>query len=312
MALTPEIIKQQEPLKELTDEQVNALVTLSTNDEGAVIGKRIGEIYGALDKDIEQSFGIAKDQGEKTYDYLKRVGTTVGKQIKEAGEAGEKLATLEQEKRELEDKMKSGKGTEAISQKLKDTTDKLEQMKKKYQDDIQEWKNKAKEKEDMASKLQVDYQFEKALVGKAFKPEIAEDLQGIIINSAKDKILSQYTPDWIDDGKGGQVMVFRNKEGQIVNNPDRGLNPFTADELLVKELKPTLANMETAGTGTKKPGSKQTETDVNVSEAKTQVEADERIINSLLSKGLTKGSDAFDTEHKRIREEHKVAELPLK
>ncbi len=312
MALTEELIKQQAPLAELTEEQIRAIVTLSVNDEGTSIGKRIGEIYGAIDDDIYQSFGIAKEQGEKTYDYVKRVGATVKSKLDEAKEYDEKMATLQQEKTDLEDKIKSGKGTEAISQKLKDTTDKLDQMKKQHQKEIEEWKKKAAESEGRVSRLLIDNQFEKALMGKTFKPEVGEDLQNTIVEGAKTKILSSFTPDFVDDGKGGQIMVFRNKDGQIQNNPDNGLNPYTAEELLIKELKPAMAETGQAGTGSKKPGGKGTQPDVMVSEAKTQMEADNIIVKDLLAKGLAKGSEQFDAEQKRIRSENKVDELPLR
>ena len=36
----------------LTSDQISAIVTLSKNDEEAVIGAKIGEIYGNLEKDI--------------------------------------------------------------------------------------------------------------------------------------------------------------------------------------------------------------------------------------------------------------------
>lgn len=312
MALTPEIIKQQEPLKGLTDEQISSLVTLSTNDENDVIGKRIGEIYGALDADIKETFGVEKNQGEKTYDFLKRVGRTITDKVKKYADVERRIVQLEGEKTELEDKIKSGKGNEAINQKLKDTSDKLDELKQKYDNDRKEWETKLSEKEQAIKDVHVTNAFDKARIGMTFKPEISEDLQAVMLNSARSSILGKFSPDFVDDGNGSTRMVFRNKEGQIANNPDNGLNPYTADELLAKELKPALDTTKKKGTGTRKPDGSRHDDIIPISEAKTQIEADRIIVDNLLAKGLVKGSDKFDTEQKRLRSEHKVAELPLR
>ena len=73
MALTKEILKANAALSALTDEQLENIVTLSANDENAVIAKKTGEIYGGLDADILAASGIGKNGTEKTFDYAKRV-----------------------------------------------------------------------------------------------------------------------------------------------------------------------------------------------------------------------------------------------
>ena len=71
--LTREILIANASLSGLSDEQITAITTLSQNDENSVIAKKTGEIYGALDADILEVSGIAKNGTEKTYDYAKRV-----------------------------------------------------------------------------------------------------------------------------------------------------------------------------------------------------------------------------------------------
>ena len=65
MALTSEILRANAATAALTDEQINAIVTLSQNDEDSVIGQKTGEIYGGLDNDILSASGIAKNGTEK-------------------------------------------------------------------------------------------------------------------------------------------------------------------------------------------------------------------------------------------------------
>jgi hypothetical protein len=310
MALTPELIKQQEPLKGLTDEQITAIATLSVNDENTVIGQRIGKIYGDLDNDIKETFGVEKQQGEKTYDLIKRVGKTISDKLAEVKDLPGKYQALEREKQELEQKIKDGKGSEAISQKLKDTEDRLADMQKKYQKDVDEWKGKATDYEKRVQTIQVDYEFEKAIAGLQFKPEYSEDITNLIVTSAKSKLMSTYKPDWIDDGKGGKTLVFRDKDGVIQNNPEKGLNPYNASDLIRKELSSSLAPMS-GGAGTGPNGKKEATVEI-ISAAKTQVEANDLIEKHLLAKGVVKNSKQWVDELTAIRKENKINELPIK
>lgn len=62
MALTREILVANAALSGLTDEQINAITTLSQNDENSVIAKKTGEIYGNLDADILTASGVEKTE----------------------------------------------------------------------------------------------------------------------------------------------------------------------------------------------------------------------------------------------------------
>ena len=84
MALTSEVLKANAQTAGLSDEQINSIVEMSQNDENAVIGKRIGEVYRQLDEDIAKTSGIQRQETEKTYDYAKRV---IGEIKTQAGNA---------------------------------------------------------------------------------------------------------------------------------------------------------------------------------------------------------------------------------
>ena len=71
--LTIDLLNANAALASLNDEQKQAIVTLSQNDENAVIAAKTGEIYGNLDTDILSTSGIGKNGTEKTYEYAKRV-----------------------------------------------------------------------------------------------------------------------------------------------------------------------------------------------------------------------------------------------
>lgn len=78
--LTREIIAANAALAGLTEEQINTIVTLSQNDENAVIGARIGEIYRQMDTTIAEATGVARNGDEKTYLYLARATKTLKEQ----------------------------------------------------------------------------------------------------------------------------------------------------------------------------------------------------------------------------------------
>ncbi len=135
MALTAEVLRANEALTGLSDDQVTAIETLSANDENQVIGTRIGELHGQYDADILQASGVEKNQGEKSYDYAKRV---IGSFKEDAGQVAglnTQIQTLTAEKAALEQKITEGNGDEVLKQKLQDTTDKLSQLQSKYDTD---------------------------------------------------------------------------------------------------------------------------------------------------------------------------------
>ncbi|MBO7510436.1 MAG: hypothetical protein J6T35_04555, partial [Bacteroidales bacterium] len=119
-----------------------------------------------------------------------------------------------------------------------------------------------------------------------------------------------------DDGKGGRVLAFM-KDGAVLRNPENGLNPYTATDLVMKELKGMGVLEEgrvQTGTGSKEEPVGSGNGTVDISGAKSQVEADEIISKALLSRGLVKNSGAYMKEYDRIRAEKYdiIKALPLK
>lgn len=310
MALTADLLKAQNTLKELTDEQIAAIVNLSVNDENNVIGERIGRVYGDLDNDIRESFGVEKKHGEKTYDYLKRAGKSLSDKLKELKPKAEQTDALQAEINELERKLKDDKGNEVLTQKLRDAEQRFDDLKKVYDTEKTELSQKIEGLTKAQDDFKVQSEFDKGVAGLQFKPEIDESLQEILIKSAKDKVLSVYSPDFIETSDNKQVMVFRDKDGKIQHNAENKLNPFTASDLIKKELTKVLAGSKPGG-GTRKPGSHSQQT-VDITAAKTQVEADEIIRKNLLEEGFTRGTREFDDKHLEIRKENKVMDLPLR
>ena len=108
MALTTELLKGNAATAGLSDEQINAVVEMSKNDETTVIGQKTGEIYGGLDADILAASGIAKNGTEKTYDYAKRVIGEIKAQAGNATELQNQISELTKEKGRLEQVIAKG------------------------------------------------------------------------------------------------------------------------------------------------------------------------------------------------------------
>lgn len=313
MALTPDVIKANQTLATLTDEQLTTIATLSANDEATVINAKIGEHHGLIEKDVEEASGVKKNNGEKSYDYVKRVITDFKTKTTTPADLQNKISTQEAKIADLEKKIAEGKGNEAVAQKLKDAEDKLSALQNQYETDKTNWSTEKTNFDAKLSGFKVASAFKEAISAIKFKAGYPDSVQKTLIKSAQDSILGQYKADFVEAGDD-TILVFRDQKGEILRNKSNGLNPYTAAELVAEQLKDVLdAGQKKTGTGSEPPSSgKEVISNVDIAVAKTQIEADELIVKHLLQKGLVRGSAAFAEEQKKIREENKIAALPIR
>ena len=147
-----------------------------------------------------------------------------------------------------------------------------------------------------------------------FKSEIPASVQTILLQNAYAKIKGM-SPDYIDDGNGGKRLVFRGQDGAVLNNPENQLNPYTAGELLAKELKDVLATKREVPGGGTKPlggGSGIEAQTVDVSSAKNQMEANELLTKQFLAQGMTIGSNEFQEAMDKAWKDNNIVNLPLR
>lgn len=313
MALNSESLKANASLNGLNDEQISTIVTLSKNDEEVVIGSKIGELHGGYDKDIFEVSGVEKASGEKSYAYAKRVIADFKAKAEAAKTYETELGQLKGKVAEYEEVIKSGKGSEQVAQQLKDAQTELSQFKSKYDKDVTDWKLKEEQYQTSLLTTKQNFEFDKVATGIKFKSAIPAELHSMLVSTAKEKVLSTYKADWIDDGKGGTKMVFRDAKGEIARNPENKLEPFTASELLLANLKDTIEPPRRVTGGGGQSGKPDDNYDlVDLSSAKTQIEADEIISKYLLKKGVSKTDPSFSAEQRKIRDEYKIASLPIR
>ena len=112
--ITIEMLNQSESLSGLTDAQKLAITVLSKNDEASVIGTKIGALHGQYDSDILSISGISKIDGEKTYDYLKRVLNDYKTKLDGSKTLSAQLEASKKKVTELETKLAAGGSDEPI------------------------------------------------------------------------------------------------------------------------------------------------------------------------------------------------------
>lgn len=311
MALTAAILKANTGLASLSDEQLSIIEELSRNDENTVIGTRIGELHGQYDKDVLSVTGIAKNQGEKSYDYVKRILGDYRQKAEGADALAAQVSELTTQVENYKKTIADGKGNEAIAQQLKDTQKQLTDTLALFDAKDKEWATKY---DNLSSQYQgslIDAEFGHALQGLKFKSIYPESVQKTLVDAAKRAIMATAKPDWVEDN-GTRKLVFRDASGNIMTNQENRLNPFTAGELLKRELKDVLdTGRRQPGAGTMNPYNNGNASTIYLTGITNQVDADDAISKHLMAQGMTRGSKEFADEAMKIRRENGVDKLPI-
>ena len=314
--LTIEMLRQSSALTGLTDDQLNAIAEMSRNDENTVIGTKIGALHGQYDTDILDITGIKKKDGEKSYDYAKRVLGEYKTKVESAKTIQTQLTAAQAQVAELQSKLEKGAGDETLKQQLKDAKAQVTQLQTQLQTKETEFNTKKAEFDKTIKDTHVDYAFQAATAGLKFKSGITEPIQKTLLNAAKAEVLAKGTPDFIEDSQGGKKLVIRGTDGNILNNPKNNLNPYTMQELVMetslKDVIDTGRQQIGGGTGGFGSGSGGTGGTLDLSGIKSQVEADKAIEAHLLANGLTRDSQEFADQSMQLRTENNVASLPIR
>lgn len=297
--LTIEVLKQNSVLSGLSDDILSAISEMSKNDENTVIGNKIGALHGQYDADILSVTGVSKKDGEKSYDYAKRV-----------------LADYKGKVETLQKQIEKGSNDAELKQQLKDAKALETQLRSQLSEKEKELVNAKSDYDKQLKSVHVDYAFNAATSGLKFKSGITEAVAKTLVNAAKSEVLSKGTPDFVDDGKGGKSLVFRDASGNILTNPANNLNPYSVSELLmstsIKDVIDTGRKQNGTGTSATTTPAGNSAGTFDLSGVRTQVEADKAIEAHLLANGLTRDSSEFSDKLMQIRTENNVSELPIR
>ena len=313
--LTKELLKANNGLQGLTDEQLNIIETLSKNDEDRVIGARIGEVYRQEDETIKNLTGIDRNGDEKTYMYRERVLKGLNEKANQVDTLTAQVGELSKEKARLEKVIaeggSDGETKKALSQKEKD----LIAITKQFTDLKAEY-DAAKAKSDAEILgIRIENELSNATQNLHFKKDLPEAVTRVVKEQVIAKVKAM-NPEFEEDGNGTKRLIFKDSNGATMRNQENLMNPYTASELIAAELKAMGVldeGRKQNGGGTAAPTATKTTNGgytVDVTGAKTRVEAYDIIANGLMSQGLTNGSAAFDAAMKEAWQSNNVSALP--
>ena len=313
--ITTEMLAADAALQGLTDEQRSAIVLMSKNDEEVVIGNRFREVYNQLDATIARETGIARNGDEKTYLYLERAAKTLAAKANSVDGLNAKVNDLTKERDRLQKALEEG-GDDATKRQLAQATKDLDAVRKQYDTLKADFdQQKAQHAQELLG-VRIDNELAGAMAGLKFKPEFPQAATDTLLTQALAKVKGM-SPEYIDDGNGGKRLVFKGSDGEIVRNPENHLEPFTAAELVQRELRQMGILDEgrrMSGTGTQSPARQQQQqagAPVDVSMARTQNEAQEIIARNLMQQGMVNGSKEFQEAMTKAWKDNNISSLPI-
>lgn len=308
--LTLAMLKANTSLTGLSDDQLNAIVTMSKNDEEVVIGQRIGQLHGDYDKDILAVTSIEKKEGEKSYDYMKRVLKGYKADADKYTEAKRQLDEANANVEKLQKQIDGGESE--IAKQLKDEKDLTKKLQGQLTEKTTELANTTKDYEAKLLSYRVDAAFETVFNGLNFRPDITEAVKKAMMSAARAEVLAKGTLSF-DEAKN--ALVLRDDKGEIVRNQANNMEPYTLSQLVGETSIKDVLQVSKGGNGTTPPsggsGGKEP-TILDLGGAKTQKDADNAITTYLEAKGFTRESDEYWTQYNQLREDNNVAALPLR
>lgn len=314
--ITREMLTGDTVLGSLSEEQMNAIVTLSKNDEEAVIGARFREVYNQLDETIANSTGIARNGDEKTYLYLERAAKQLAAKANSVDGLNVRIGELTRERDRLKKAVEEGTADEALRKQLQSAQADLENVRNQYNTLKDETDQLKQQHAQELLGLQIDNELRNSMGGIKFKADLPQALTDSVLAQTIQKVKGM-NPQFIDDGNGGKKLAFMGQDGEPLRNPDNRLEIYTAAEMLTKELK-ALGVLDEGrrqlGGGTETfshNGSGSGGTVVDITGARTQVEAQEVIAKQLMQRGLVNGSAEFQKEMDKAWKDYNIAALPM-
>jgi len=248
------------------------------NFENDRIGKRIGEVHGQYDNDIKEVTGIERQQGEKTYDYNKRVLRTLKE--KSESKSDEKLTARIEELQSQLEKASNAKEVKALMGKINE-------LNETHQSQLSEYQQKLTQKD-------VEFDVRTGLVGMEFSDLIPEEVRKTFINKSITEITKK---GQVIDGK----VVYVGEDGEILRNKDT-MAPLTSSDLLKDSLKEVLKEgRKQTGVGSKKAAPKGEE---EIIEIPTEgLKSKDDIIKAMREAGIAYGSKQWDETYIKLRKQ---------
>lgn len=310
------MLQQQEALNGLTDAQREAIALLSKNDEDSVIGAKFREVYNRLDETIARETGVQRNGDEKTYNYLERAARELAGKANSVEGLNTKIHELTTERDRLKKTIEDGVVDEKVKKDLLQAQRDLQSIKDQYTTLKASYDKQTADHAAELMNFRIDNELAAAKGGIKFKAELPQTATDVLMQQAVNKIKA-LKHEFIDDGKGGQRLVFKDANDAIMRNAEKQLEPITIGDLLTKELKAMGVldeGRKATGGGTSAPQVHNTENGIVIDLAgvRTQNEAQELIAQTLMKQGLTNGSKAFQDAMTKAWKDNNISSLPIR
>lgn len=306
--ITKDLLENDGQLNGLTDEQKDAIITLSKNDEEAAFARRFSEVYNQMDATIAEATGIARNGDEKTYLYLKRATNELAAKANSVDGLNERIATLTKERDSYKKTIENGVADEQMKKALEKATADLNDVRGKFAKLEDENKRLVADHAREIIGFRVENDLASALGKVALRSDLPKSAVDALIKQTFDEIKAIPTEIQKDDATGVETLVFVGKNGETLRDESNKLAPETAESLLMKRLK-ALGVIDEGrrqqGAGTTPPAREgSSDPTIDISMARTQNEADDIIARTLMQRGFTTGSRQFSTERNKAWKEN--------
>ena len=302
--INTELVKTQKALKDLSAEQVTAIVSLVQNIENEVAGDVTTRLYGQFDNDLKALTGQGKPKDIKTHEWMKQAFKAA--QAKAAATGDVAAITKERDSLKAQIDALGGKGGAAeLASKLATITAELETKKKlveKLEGKISTITTDAEKKySDLEHQMQTSlYKNELSMAMSEF--EFDDKVKPGLLQLAKENATSQMLNAFERVKQEDGTTVFK-KDGIIQRVESEGNRNATEKDLLSGMLVDVLKATKPGGGGTGKPttgGDSGKLTTFDFSGATSKVDANSKIRQQIASQGTARGTKEFEELNRQV------------
>jgi hypothetical protein len=260
-----------------------------------IIGQKIGELHGGYDKDFEEITGVKKPDGVKSYTFWKEHFKGVNEKAKTVNT--DVIDQMKKENEELKLKMEN-------NEQAKYFKDLYESTKTTYQKQLEEKESFINQFQTERQQMKIKGELSSAMSKLELNSELPEDVRNTYIETVFGSLLNGAKV--LEDGS----IVFYDGE-TIITNP-KTASKATAEEILQSRLKSILVEKKVVtGGGGQDPNKPKSKSSVSFAHAKTQMELNTLIEESLLADGFLKGKTDFQAKKNELFKEFSNG-LPLR
>lgn len=260
-----------------------------------IIGQKIGELHGGYDRDFEEVTGVKKPEGVKSYTFWKDYVKEINEKAKSNNT--DVLEQMKKENAELKSKMEN-------NEQAKYFKDLYESTKTTYQKQLEEKETFINQFQTERQQMKIKGDLSSAISKLELNSELPEDVKNTYVETVFNSLMKGAKE--LEDGS----IVYYDGDS-IITNP-KTASKATAEEILQARLKSILVEKKVVtGGGGQDPNKQKTKSAVGLANAKTQIELNNLIEESLLADGYLKGKADFQAKKNELFKEFSNG-LPLR